>query len=77
MKPRKSADELEAMIMQEVAKHPDWGSIEGVAITRPVQSALHQPNWRAAFVMDGPRPVSHMAEQFARELSAKVDLDQP
>lgn len=74
MKVKRSASELEAMIMDEVAKHPDWGSIQGVAITRPVQSAPRHPNWRAAFVMDGPRIVSHEAEQFARELSGKFDL---
>jgi hypothetical protein len=33
MKEKKTAAELEAMIMQEAHKHSDWRDIEGVAIS--------------------------------------------
>jgi hypothetical protein len=74
MKEKKTESELEAMIMQEVQKHPDWSGIEGVSITRPVQTASHHANWDVGFVMDGPRTAPPAAWQFTRELAAKFDL---
>ena len=39
MKGKKNATELQAMIMQEVRKHPDWSHILDIAITQSVQIA--------------------------------------
>ncbi len=74
MKEKKSASELQAMIMQEVRKHPDWSHVEDVAITQSVQTVPHHANWNAAFVTDGPRIAPGAAFQFARELASKFDL---
>jgi hypothetical protein len=74
MKGKKSASELEAMIMQEVRKHPDWSHVQGVAITRSVQEAPHHASWGAAFIIDGPRIAPAEAFQLARELATKFDL---
>jgi hypothetical protein len=74
MKEKKSASELEAKIMQEVRKHPDWSHVQGVAITRSIQEAPHRASWDAAFVTDGPAIAPAEAFQFARELAAKYDL---
>jgi hypothetical protein len=74
MKEKKSASELQAMIMQEVRKHPDWSYIEDVAITQSVQTAPHHANWSVGFVCDGPRTAPGEAFQFARELVSKFDL---
>jgi len=69
----KSADELEAMIMQELRKHPDWGHVLSVSVEPSGQQAPH-PNWRAAFVADGERSTPGAAIQFAEILGAKYDL---
>ncbi len=74
MKETKSASELQAMIMQEVRKHPDWSHIEDVAITQKDRTVSHHANWSVGFVCDGPRTAPEAAFQFARELSAKFDL---
>jgi hypothetical protein len=74
-KEKKSASELTFLIMGEVKKHPDWNDIMSVAITRPVQSAAHHPNWDAAFTMDGQRVAPEEAFGFVNELQRKYDLE--
>jgi hypothetical protein len=74
MKEKKSAGELQTMIMQEVRKHPDWSHVLDVAITQSVQTAPHHANWSVGFTCDGPRMAPGEAFQFARELSNKFDL---
>ncbi len=76
MRPKKSADELAAMIMQEVRKRPDWSNVLDAVILPNIGADPHQPNWKAAFTMDGPRTVPVEAQQIARELSAQFDLDE-
>jgi hypothetical protein len=73
MREAKRADELEAMIMQELRKHPDWGHVLSVSVEPSGQQAPH-PNWRAAFVADGERSTPGAAIQFAEILGAKYDL---
>jgi hypothetical protein len=53
-KERMTRQQLRNAIMQEVRQHPEWNDILDVAITQPVQAALHHPNWDTAFTMDGP-----------------------
>ena len=74
MKEKKTANELQAMIMQEVRKHLDWSHVLDVAITQSVHTAPHHANWSVGFVCDGPSIVPGEAFQFARELSVKFDL---
>jgi hypothetical protein len=74
MKEKKTALELEAMILQEVRKHQDWSRVEGIVITPIVRTSPDHPNWSAAFVMDGPATAPGAAFQFARELSNRFDL---
>jgi len=74
MKEKKSADDLTAMIMQEVRKHPDWSHVLGVTVTPIAQAAPHHANWSVAFVADGPRIAPSEAFQFARKLGGKFDL---
>lgn len=75
MKVKKTADELRAIIMEEVAKHQDWSHIESVAITRSFSSDPNSPNWNPGFVCDTPKMAPGEAFIFARELGAKYDLD--
>jgi hypothetical protein len=44
-KERMTRQQLRNAIMQEVRQHPEWNDILDVAITQPVQAALHHPNW--------------------------------
>lgn len=74
MKEKKTATELQAMIMQEVRKHPDWSHVLDVAITQNVQTAPDHSNWSVAFTRDDLRAVPGEAFQFANELASKFDL---
>jgi len=76
MRPKKSADEIAALIMREVRKHPDWSNVLEAVILPDIGAAANQPNWKAAFTMDGPRNVPAEAQQIARELSAQFDWDE-
>jgi hypothetical protein len=74
MKEKKSATELEAMIMQEIPKHADWSFIQNAVVTPHNRTHPHHANWSVAFVRGGQRAVPQEAEQFATELAAKFDL---
>jgi hypothetical protein len=76
MKEKKTADELRAILTDEVAKHPNWSHIEAVTITRSFATELGSPNWSAGFVCDGPKMAPGPAFIFAKELGGKYDLDQ-
>lgn len=69
-----TAAELTKLIMQEVRRRDHWNDVVDVAITRPQQSSPNQPNWDAAFTMNGPRTPPEGAYQIVRELQAKYDL---
>jgi hypothetical protein len=72
MKPKKSASELEAMIMQEVLKHPDWSHVLSVGVDQSYKQTP-RPNWMASFTTDGGRSAG-AAIQFAEALGGKFDL---
>jgi hypothetical protein len=72
MKEKKSAGELEATIMQEVRRHPDWSHVMSVSVDPSYQQAPH-PTWIAGFITDGARSAG-AAIQFAQGLAEKYDL---
>ena len=76
MKPIKSADELSAMIMAEVRKHPDWSHVQDVVILPTVRAAPHQSNWKPAFTVEGPRIRPEEADFLAMALSQQYDWDE-
>ena len=71
---KKTAKELEAMIMTEVRKHADWSDVKDVAAIPTDKSSEHHPNRQAAFTMNGSPIRPQEAAQFATELSHKFDL---
>jgi hypothetical protein len=75
MKSKRSADELATMIMQEVRKRSDWSNVLDAVILPNISAAPHQPNWKAAFTMEGPRNVPPEAQQIAVVLSSQFDWD--
>jgi hypothetical protein len=70
----KSTSELRIRIMREVRKHPDWINVLTVAITRPRQSGPDQPNWDAAFTMNGNAPAPREAFEIVRRMQAIFSL---
>lgn len=74
-KPTKTEAELTALLMAEIRKHPKLSHIQAVAISRPVQLALHHPNWGFSWVIDGPSLAPLEADQIGRNLQAQFDLN--
>jgi hypothetical protein len=68
---KKIATELEAMIMQEVRKHPDLSDIQSVLVEENPEPG--PPNWRPAFVMAGSRNTPKKAFDIATELGRTFD----
>lgn len=68
---KKTATELEEMIMREVRKHPDLRDVQGVLIAENPEP--HPPNWRPEFVMAGAGNRPQKALQIATELGWKFD----
>jgi hypothetical protein len=73
-KQKKSERELKQMIIERIRQYPEWNDIVDVAITRPVQTAPHLPNWDAAFVMNGQMTPPEGAFRIVAELRNKYDL---
>lgn len=69
VKPRKTKDELRAIIMAAVQSHPEWGKIRDVAIIRPVGQ-----DWGAQFIMDGGPIATLDATFFVTDLQHRFDL---
>jgi hypothetical protein len=70
-KPNRTNAELKAMIMQEVRMHPEFRSIDTVAIDGPHQRT---PNWGFAWIVDGARLAPLGAYEIARQLQRQFDL---
>ena len=49
----KTNTELKSMIMDRVRKNADWWHVKSAIVTPVQRNAPHQPNWDAAFVVDG------------------------
>lgn len=73
-KPTRTEHELEALIMQEVRRHPEFSRIQGIAITRPSQLAPHFPNWGFGWVTDGAGIRPTAADAIAERLQREFDL---
>jgi hypothetical protein len=67
----KTSDELESIILHEVRRHPDWTMIQNVVVTPTMRSAPHNPNWDAAFIVDGaalrPADAQHLVTAMQNE----------
>jgi len=70
-KPKRTDNELQALIMQEVRSCPECRNIKGVAIIRPVQMAAHHPNWDVSWSLDGPGVAPLSATEIAEKLRSK------
>jgi hypothetical protein len=73
-KAQRTGLELQEAIMLEVRRRPEWKDILSVTITNRTQKAPHQPNWDAAFMMDGPRVARERAFRLITNLQNVFDL---
>ena len=73
-KEKKTHAELIALLMAELRKHAECDHIVRVAITQPVRSAPHHPNWDVAWTVGGNQILCPAALRIASELQAKFDL---
>jgi hypothetical protein len=68
---KKTATELETMIMDEVRKHPDLSDVLNVSVgENPVPGP---PNWRPMFGMGGARSCPQKAFDIATKLGRIFD----
>jgi hypothetical protein len=75
VKPKKTAQELQAMIMEQIRKQPELRSIMDVGVTPAVQSAAHHPSWQFGWwLRDGPAAASLKADEIARKFQYEFDL---
>jgi hypothetical protein len=74
LKQKKSAGELEELILEAVRQHQECNHIVGVAIIRPFQMASHHPNWDAAFTIACNEITPQVAFEIATKLKSKFDL---
>jgi hypothetical protein len=70
----RTALELQDAIMHEVRRHPEWNDILSVSVSRRSRAASHDPNWDAAFTMDGPRVAPEGAFRLVTNLQNEFDL---
>jgi hypothetical protein len=70
----KTQDDLIALLMGELRKHPECDSVVRVVITLPVRNAPHHPNWDVAWTVGGNEILCPAALRIAGELQAKFDL---
>ena len=75
MKQKMSQAELEALLMEQLRKHPECDHVLAVTITRPVQQSPGDPNWDAAWSVDGNRIACPRAFEIARQLRGQFDTD--
>jgi hypothetical protein len=73
-KAQRTDSELQEAIMLEVRRRPEWNDILGVTIIRRAREAEHNPNWDAAFTMDGPRVAPAGAFRLITNLQNVFDL---
>jgi len=70
----KTRAELESMIMDHVRKNADWRRIRNVVVTPLQRTSPHQPNWDAAFIIDGAESRPADAQHLTTALQNQYDL---
>jgi hypothetical protein len=73
-KERKTQADLIALVMAELRKHPECDHVVRIAITLPMRSAPHYPNWDVAWTVRGNQILCPAALRIASELQGKFDL---
>ena len=73
-KEKRTAAHLEAMILDEIRKHPDLRIIQAVAVTPHRRKLPHGPTWEAAYVTEGSSSKAGMADEILRKLQDQFDL---
>jgi hypothetical protein len=70
----KTKNELEAIVMDRIRKNIDWIAIKDAVVTPLQRTAPHQPNWDAAFIVDGAALRPADAQHLITSLQNEYDL---
>jgi len=70
-KEKLSQSDLEAVLLGQVRKTAECENVQGVTILPAIGS--NSPNWKAAFVCDGPKSAPDAAFQIMRALQGRYD----
>lgn len=60
--------------MDRLRKNPDWRTIKSVVVTPLQRNAPYQPNWDAAFIVDGAALRPGDAQHLITALQNQYDL---
>jgi hypothetical protein len=71
----KTADELKSIIMQEIRKNPDCGSIQAVEIKPMPEQSAPRPNWSVdMWTLVGEPSAPPCARDIERDIQSKFAL---
>jgi len=73
-KQKKTAYELEALMMVEIRRYPELNNIQAVGVVPPAMPT-GGPTWECNYVSDGPAPTRlDIADEIKRKLQDEFDL---
>lgn len=74
-KEKKTASELEELMMTEIRKRPELSGVQNVGVTPPAIPIPHGPTWECFYVSDGaPSTRVEIADEIMRKLQNQLDL---
>jgi len=74
-KEKKTASELENLVMIEIRKHSELRGIQDVGVALPRIPILYGPTWECFYVADGAQSTSlEIADEIVRKLQNQFDL---
>jgi hypothetical protein len=71
---RKTASELQAIVMIALRQDPKCDDVESVTILHRAQQASHDPNWEVVCSIKTAAPDPLAAEEIMRQLQAAYEL---
>jgi hypothetical protein len=73
-RPKKTREELSAIILDQLKNFPESHAITGVVIAPTLSPASNRENWHAAFTTKGRHMVPHIAWRIGSATAEEFDL---
>lgn len=73
-KGKKNANELAALIMEQIRHHPEWNDLIEVTVQMIPRFVDERPNWDARFTINGTAAPPEGAFKIIKEFQSKFDL---
>jgi hypothetical protein len=73
-RPKKTREELSAIILDQLKNFPEGHAITGVVIAPTLSAASNRRNWHAAFTTNGRHMVPQIAWRIGNETADEFDL---